>query len=1075
MPLNSQLRPEEEAPRQRKGADRHRKPKLALATSADGLSESMNPTPPNVDYSDSEHSRHSSVDGRLFDSLPTSTATTPSRGDPRASSPQRPKSSLLSERSDSPARAQMAASAAQADISAAEPAARAESSAHVPGITLTRSESDQVRLGVRGDVRLATEQQGVIEEEVADVSPSVTEPPAVERPAESATAASPQLKTTPPRDTAPSSVTPSSIEPASRPTSVKKKKKSKTGEETSSKKKSKKKSEGAADDGESVKSASSSKKKVKRSKSSKTLANPTLVEDAQQPGATLEIISPSRPAKSSSLTRSASMGAASPHVLSQSKGSARSSTSPMRTSASVASIASAPSVAPSTAPPPLPVFEIPKAPPSQNPDKPKSGLSRSLSSLSPKKKRNSVLGLADDVSRAAQHDRSASSPLASPATSRPASPSPSLPARPKAKPAAQPLARSPSLIQASPRPAQAKAKPAAPRPASLVSPSPSGTSISTSPGSSPVVRPQPVPRQQAVRPVSVASLPTATQGVASTSQGSSAHTSPATSVKGVVVGAAALGTGTADSSIFGRLNATEADRRRTRSDVGRPMSMMSLPAQSVAMPDSLLPDGGLNAGGTIRPRAMSLLNEPVAHSSHSAPPRELPTAADFRPTNDVRNVVMMGSTRLEKANLTCMRALILASSTSAALRRRSPLASVFGRSAPHVEAFRYDRDLEFSPRQSLPSQLKPNEALIGVLAGAIDEHDMAWTSRMSTIAQGFGWIPGRSFCGKVVEAGFEVSKVKRGDFVYGYTELDKVGVEGSHAGATADHLVQSGALSEMVVANSDNLALAPTSGISVEQIATLPAPGVYACQIMESICSDLPKGSKVCDLLSSSSSVLLNEDAGPRSFCARGRRQPLPAIRSVPCRQSMLLRLLLMTAIPAFHFRHTRDLWMVAQCPPDVVDGEDFCRATGASDVIVDEPLAALNSVHESSFDVVIDTIGGRRLYDAARRVLHYNATYITCVGDELIPNPSASDHWKVGVRSLRRAFVKKDKKVINYWSINFDQRELPRESLDKLRAAVDAGLVRPVVRRVLQLPEAAAAFEPGTGGNKVVRIADTI
>ena len=49
----------------------------------------------------------------------------------------------------------------------------------------------------------------------------------------------------------------------------------------------------------------------------------------------------------------------------------------------------------------------------------------------------------------------------------------------------------------------------------------------------------------------------------------------------------------------------------------------------------------------------------------------------------------------------------------------------------------------------------------------------------------------------------------------------------------------------------------------------------------------------------------------------------------------------------AFYFRATRDLWMVAQCSPILPDGEAYCKATGASDVIVDEPLAALNCLHE--------------------------------------------------------------------------------------------------------------------------------
>jgi hypothetical protein len=44
-----------------------------------------------------------------------------------------------------------------------------------------------------------------------------------------------------------------------------------------------------------------------------------------------------------------------------------------------------------------------------------------------------------------------------------------------------------------------------------------------------------------------------------------------------------------------------------------------------------------------------------------------------------------------------------------------------------------------------------------------------------------------------------------------------------------------------------------------------------------------------------------------------------------------------------------------------VIDGDSLCRNAGATDVVRDEPLAAINGLHEGSFDVVIDTIGGRR------------------------------------------------------------------------------------------------------------------
>ena len=63
----------------------------------------------------------------------------------------------------------------------------------------------------------------------------------------------------------------------------------------------------------------------------------------------------------------------------------------------------------------------------------------------------------------------------------------------------------------------------------------------------------------------------------------------------------------------------------------------------------------------------------------------------------------------------------------------------------------------------------------------------------------------------------------------------------------------------------------------------------------------------------------------------------------------------------AAYLRPARDLYVVAHCPATVEDGVLLCKQAGASHVITDEPLAALNSCHEAEFDVVVDNIGGRR------------------------------------------------------------------------------------------------------------------
>jgi NADPH:quinone reductase-like Zn-dependent oxidoreductase len=66
-------------------------------------------------------------------------------------------------------------------------------------------------------------------------------------------------------------------------------------------------------------------------------------------------------------------------------------------------------------------------------------------------------------------------------------------------------------------------------------------------------------------------------------------------------------------------------------------------------------------------------------------------------------------------------------------------------------------------------------------------------------------------------------------------------------------------------------------------------------------------------------------------------------------------------------------LHVIAQVPLDVANAEDDAWENGAKEVIADDAVAMINAQHESGFEFVLDTIGGRRIYDACRRVLRSN------------------------------------------------------------------------------------------------------
>ena len=77
-------------------------------------------------------------------------------------------------------------------------------------------------------------------------------------------------------------------------------------------------------------------------------------------------------------------------------------------------------------------------------------------------------------------------------------------------------------------------------------------------------------------------------------------------------------------------------------------------------------------------------------------------------------------------------------------------------------------------------------------------------------------------------------------------------------------------------------------------------------------------------------------------------------------------------------------------------------------------------------------------------------------------------------MRSLRRAFIKKDKKLLRTISVSpetIDERgESPREVLERVKDAVEKGGLRARVDKVWSFREAAGAFKDG-GTAGVVRV----
>lgn len=309
-----------------------------------------------------------------------------------------------------------------------------------------------------------------------------------------------------------------------------------------------------------------------------------------------------------------------------------------------------------------------------------------------------------------------------------------------------------------------------------------------------------------------------------------------------------------------------------------------------------------------------------------------------------------------------------------------------------------------------PRKVGSTQVIVQVIAVAIDRVDRALVTEKLHSENGSVFVPGRSFCGRIVEMGWDVKKLRMGDMVFGLQDLKK-----------------GGALAEFLCVDQDLLARAPEGRLSAEQICALPATGIMVHQIIQNHCMTLPRGARVLILQAHDNMGLLAMQEASRL-----------------------------------------GLVIVAQVPTQAADAVSICRANGAAEVITGEPLWSINLLHESSFQLVIDTIGGRAIYDACRRVLANNGQFVTCFGDgNGLPNPTHRSH----LRSLRRSFFRKDRKVLGYEWVGIDATADHRAALESIKVAAQRGAISPRIQSVLPLEDAFRAFGSNDDGVVVVRV----
>lgn len=81
--------------------------------------------------------------------------------------------------------------------------------------------------------------------------------------------------------------------------------------------------------------------------------------------------------------------------------------------------------------------------------------------------------------------------------------------------------------------------------------------------------------------------------------------------------------------------------------------------------------------------------------------------------------------------------------------------------------------VSFVTNAQLPDKIKAGQVLVQVLATAIDHWDQSRVRELSRRSDGLGFVPGRSFYGKLLQVGADC-KLHAGQFVFGMTVLEQV-------------------------------------------------------------------------------------------------------------------------------------------------------------------------------------------------------------------------------------------------------------------------------------------------------------
>jgi len=317
--------------------------------------------------------------------------------------------------------------------------------------------------------------------------------------------------------------------------------------------------------------------------------------------------------------------------------------------------------------------------------------------------------------------------------------------------------------------------------------------------------------------------------------------------------------------------------------------------------------------------------------------------------------------------------------------------------------------LSFANHLTPPTRVSGDQVLVQLWAAAVDALDGAIVDELSHKVKNAGFVPGRSFVGRVVETGYTVSNVSVGDWTFGLTDITKCGV-----------------LKEFIVLDKRRLQKAPSPAqdLGLDEIALLPLCGVPARRAVVALSSmPLKKDSQV---------LILNAHKGSGALI----RQDLVA----------------------------QGLKPICHIPP-ATEGEYFPWDTSDGQAqLQGDVLSLVSRMESSSLDAIVDTVGGRDVWEECRRVLRNNGSFVTLIGESPTVLPTVSQLWKANLRSLRSTFIRSESKMLRYtWVSVAAELDVEGQDIHATLADVsrltEAGVYKPMVRRAVPFEQAAGAF----------------